>query len=274
MTDICDVHPPGWYPDPWIAGGMRFWDGSRWTDRVAAKVKPPAPPHQRLPLIVAVVSVCTLLVSLVASRYLLEWLVEYRWPIIVYVVVSGLVGYGPVLVVGWWASRRWGSGSLRADSGFFIRPADLGWGLVTWLACLAVQALVVFVVLAADIPLISNTEGIDDLAVDRGYVISTLVLAVVVAPIVEEMLFRGLVLRGLLSVMGVGLAVAVQAVLFGVAHFDPVRGVGNIGLIMVLSGVGVVLGAAEYLMRRIGPTMVAHAIINAIAMAVALFVNS
>ena len=50
--------------------------------------------------------------------------------------------------------------------------------------------------------------------------------------------------------------------LFGVAHVDPVRGTGNIGLVLVLSGVGAAFGGGAYLLRRIGPTIVAHAIFN------------
>ena len=103
-----------------------------------------------------------------------------------------------------------------------------------------------------------------------GYVISLLVLAVVAAPIAEEIVFRGVVLRGLLSRNRVAIAVALQAVLFGAAHFDPVRGTGNIGLIMVLSSVGAVLGGAAFLVRRLAPTMIAHAILNGVAMAIAL----
>ena len=266
---VVDV-PAGWYADPWIVGGLRYWDGRAWTGQVAAKVKPPKPPHQQLPLPVAVVTVATLLVSLVASRYAIEWLAEYRWPIVVYVALSALFGYGPSLLAGMWASRRWGTGSLRADSGFFFRRIDIGWGIVTWLVCLGTQAFIAFLVLSLDIPFISNTEGIDDLPADRGYIVSMLVVAVLVAPVVEEMLFRGLLFRGLLSRMGVVLAVAVQAVLFGMAHFDPSRGTGNIGLIMVLTGVGAVLGGAEFVIRRIGPTIIAHFIINALAMSLSL----
>ncbi|TQK73350.1 DUF2510 domain-containing protein [Nocardioides sp. SLBN-35] len=33
--------PAGWYPDPKIAGTLRFWDGSRWTDNVAPMQPPP-----------------------------------------------------------------------------------------------------------------------------------------------------------------------------------------------------------------------------------------
>jgi membrane protease YdiL (CAAX protease family) len=264
------AYPAGWYADPWIAGGMRYWDGWAWTGRVAAKVKPPKPPHQQLPLSVALTTVATLLAALVVSRYLIEWLARYRWPIVVYVALSAIVGYGPSLLVGMWASRRCGTGSLRADSGLYFRRIDIGWGFVTWLVCLATQAFIAFLVLSLDIPFISNTEGINDLPADRGYILSLLVVAVLVAPVVEEMLFRGLLFRGLLSRMGVALAVAVQAVLFGLAHFDPSRGTGNIGLIMVLSGVGAVLGGAEFFIRRIGPTIIAHFIINAIAMSLTL----
>ena len=77
-------------------------------------------------------------------------------------------------------------------------------------------------------------------------------------------------LRGFAGVMPWGLAVTVQGVLFGLAHVDPQRGVGNIGLVMVLSAVGVMLGGSTYLLRRLGASVVAHAIINAIAMTVAL----
>ncbi len=104
----------------------------------------------------------------------------------------------------------------------------------------------------------------------RGYVLATLVLAVVAAPVVEEIVFRGFVLKSFLGRMPWVVAVLVQGLLFGAAHFDPVRGAGNIGLVVVLSGAGIVLGGAAYLFRRITPTIIAHAIINALAMTIAL----
>lgn len=27
---------PGWYPDPQVPGQQRYWDGSQWTDQLAA----------------------------------------------------------------------------------------------------------------------------------------------------------------------------------------------------------------------------------------------
>lgn len=36
--------PPGWYPDPKLAGTQRYWDGQRWTDNVAPLVMAPPRP--------------------------------------------------------------------------------------------------------------------------------------------------------------------------------------------------------------------------------------
>jgi hypothetical protein len=263
-------HPAGWYPDPWIEGGLRYWDGSGWTASAAAKVKPPKPPYPTLPIMVALGALVVLTASLVLSKFVLDLLVDERWPIAVYIVISASIGYLPSLAFGWWASRRWGRASLRSDSGLFFRKADVGWGPVTWLSCVAVQVAIAALVFSFEVPFTGNTEGIGDLADDRGYVITILVTAVIAAPFVEEIVFRGLVLRGLLSRMGPIPAIAIQGVLFGVAHVDPVRGEGNLGLAMILSGVGLVLGGSAYLFRRLGPTIVSHMITNTVAMTVAL----
>ena len=73
-------------------------------------------------------------------------------------------------------------------------------------------------------------------------------------------MFRGVVIRGLTSRLPIVAVVVVQGLLFGGAHVDPVRGVGNIGLVLVLSGVGIAFGVAVALLGRIGPSIVAHAI--------------
>lgn len=218
----------------------------------------------------AIGALVAIVVSLVASRFVLDALVEFEWPIAVYVTIAGMVGYGPVMAFCWWGSHRWGRGSLRGDSGLYVRTADLGWGPLTWIACVTAQAVVAVVVVALGIPFTGNLEDLDGGGLDRGYVISLLVLAVVAAPLVEEIVFRGVVMRGLIGRLPVAAVVAVQAVAFGMAHTDPVRGTGNIGLVLVLSAVGAVLGAAAYLLRRLGPTIIAHAIINGVAMTLAL----
>lgn len=256
----------GWYPDP-AGTGHRFFDGHGWTASRPGFVEPQA--HPSLPLRAAIGALLVLVVSLIGGKALVDWLVRYDWPLISYVVILALVGYGPSLLWGAYVRRRWGAQKLAA-LGWRFRWSDLGWGPVTWLAAIGVQILLAVIVLVFGIPQSSNVDSATDLGADRAYLIATLVTAVIAAPIIEELVFRGLVMRGLLSRMSPILAIGLQGVLFGVAHVDPVRGAGNIGLALVLSGVGVAFGTSAYLTRRLGPTVIAHAIFNGVVLAIVL----
>ena len=65
-------------------------------------------------------------------------------------------------------------------------------------------------------------------------------------------------------------AIGAQGVLFGSAHFNPDFGRDNIGLLLVLSVAGIGFGVASYLLRRVGPTIIAHAVMNGVAVSVAI----
>ncbi|NUU06295.1 DUF2510 domain-containing protein [Leifsonia sp. C5G2] len=41
---------PGWYPDPHGSGALRWWDGTRWSDQLAAAPSPYTAPQRRRPL--------------------------------------------------------------------------------------------------------------------------------------------------------------------------------------------------------------------------------
>ncbi|MEY4340206.1 MAG: hypothetical protein RLZ14_2056, partial [Actinomycetota bacterium] len=179
--------PPGWFPDPWNPGLVRYWDGRQWTPSVAGPPAAPTP-APTLPWRVAVGGVLALVVPLVASRWLLRPLAGQSVPAAVFVALAGLLAYGPTLWFWWWSSRRWGSGSMRADAGLVARLADLGWGPVVWIGCFLTQATLVIVVNLLRVPFRSNLEGFDDLRDDTTYLVATFVLAVVVAPFVEEVL--------------------------------------------------------------------------------------
>ncbi len=161
------------------------------------------------------------------------------------------------------------TGSAR-NTGWQFRPIDLAWGPLTWLAAVVAQAGVAAIVLGFDIPLTSNVEDVAGGEITTTYVVGIVLTAVVAAPLVEELVFRGIVLRGFLGTIGVVAAIVLQGLLFGAAHVDPARGSGNIGLVMVLSAIGMVLGAAAYLTRRIGAGVVAHAILNGIVITLTL----
>ncbi len=84
------------------------------------------------------------------------------------------------------------------------------------------------------------------------------VLLAVGAPLVEELFFRGLVLRALLPRYGAPVAIVVSAVLFALAHFESVQLPG-------LLGFGAVLGVLAWRTGRLGPGIAAHAAFNASA---------
>ena len=90
-------------------------------------------------------------------------------------------------------------------------------------------------------------------------------LTVMVVPVVEELFFRGLVLRSLLRLtkgagprLGVVLAVVTTGVIFGLAHFEALELLG-------LAAFGVVLSAMAVRFRRLGPSIFAHATFNFLA---------
>lgn len=89
-----------------------------------------------------------------------------------------------------------------------------------------------------------------------------LVLALVVlavgAPLVEELFFRGLLLRSLTEKVSTPVAVLASALLFALAHFEAVQFAG-------LAAFGVVLGVLAWRTGRLAPGIAAHATFNASA---------
>lgn len=234
-------------------------------------LRPPRPPHPTLPPAVAVGAVVLTAVPLITSGWFVRWLDGFSLPVPAHVAIAVGFTYGPALLWWWLASGWLGTGHRRNDAGVIVRVADLWWGPLTWLACFVAQAVVGQIVLSSGIPFESNVDDLGSGRSETQFVVTLIVLTVVIAPIAEEIVFRGLLMRGLLRVMPVGPALALQGVLFGVAHVDPARGAGNVGLAILLSAVGVVLGGAAYMHRRLAPAMIAHAILNAIAVSLALW---
>lgn len=249
---------------------MRWWDGYRWTGHGARPRRRPANEFRTLPLGAAVGAVTIVVLSLVAERLVLGALSGLHLTVVGYLVVAALVGYGPMLAYTLWITRRLGSGSLAADLGFRLRPADAGWGPLIWLSAYAAQIVVAIFVVLLRIPLSSNTTSIRELPGKRGVLVALALTAVLLAPLIEELVFRGVILRGLASRLPRWWAVVVQGVVFGAAHVDPGRGWGNIGLALVLSAVGVILGGAALLLGRIGPTILAHGLFNFVVVLIVL----
>lgn len=266
----------GWYPDPVEQRsrhhGRRYWDGTGWTatvadgDRVGTDPLPPPVPDTRtaLPGRAAWYALAGFLVGqLLAVGGLLLGRRLAPHELAVQLVISeaglwtGLVGACAL------ASRRWGTGDLRADYALRMQRSDVGRGFVVALAArFASGALLVLLVLL--LPRLAGTNsGVFTAALhDRPALIALALLSVIGAPVVEEMFFRGLLLRSLRCRLGVAAAVAVQAVAFGAAHVNLTLGWRNAGVVLGLTVVGAAFGVTAEHYRRLGPSMWAHAWFN------------
>ncbi|MDQ1356149.1 MAG: protease family protein [Acidimicrobiaceae bacterium] len=169
----------------------------------------------------------------------------------------GLIG-GVVLY-----SRFRGSGDLRADLGLYFRwPFDAVVGIVVGVGTqLALIPLLYWPFEQADPTLRHRLEApakTDTAAIHGALQISLLVLFLAVgAPIVEELFFRGLLLRSLARWLGPIPGVIGSALVFGLAHFEPLQ-------LAALVLFGLILGVLAHKTGRLGPGIVAHAAFNAV----------
>jgi membrane protease YdiL (CAAX protease family) len=171
---------------------------------------------------------------------------------------TGMVGTAVV------ASRRKGAGTLAEDFGFRARWPDIGAGL---LLALAVQIVVLPGIAYLLRPLLGQPEvsgpAQDLLDKAQGAAFLGLVLSVAVgAPIVEELFFRGLLLRSLQRRVPTWVAVVVSSVAFGIAHGSSLP-VDAVILVMVsLTAFGAILAVLAIRTGRLGPSIVTHAVFN------------
>ncbi len=148
---------------------------------------------------------------------------------------------------------------LWSDTGRVVR-----WSLLLLLAQSAVIVLARLAVPALRDVQVDNAGFLRD---QGPYALVLLVVAaVLVAPVLEELLFRGVVLRGLMLRTGFWPAAAVSSVCFGALH---ATAVGLEGLPVVLATGVFGLGLCVLTRRtgRLGPAIGVHGLRNALAVA-------
>ncbi|MHB1487041.1 MAG: CPBP family intramembrane glutamic endopeptidase [Acidimicrobiales bacterium] len=178
--------------------------------------------------------------------------------------VAGLLGLWSGLVgATLLASRRLGTGRLAEDFGFRLRIwPDVPVGLVVGVASQYLLVPAIYLPLRLFVHHLDHRLGqpaqqLTGVAHGSGLVVLGLFVCLG-APMVEELFFRGLLLRALRRRMGSALAVLVSGLAFGLAHAEALQLVG-------LAAFGVVLGILAEKFKRLGPGMVAHAAFNALA---------
>jgi membrane protease YdiL (CAAX protease family) len=195
------------------------------------------------------------------------------------VVISGLF-YALLLVCLFIVARRRGLGSLKRDFGFELRWIDLliGVGLV-----IALQVANVIVYDFAIHVLGLPNENVSNVTLPKSRALAifdALVVASVFAPIVEELVFRGLLMRAVRNFVirrakfegpsttrrAQRVSILVSAMVFAAAHLYEAQ---NLTMLFVL-GVsififGLVAGAVATRTGRLGPSIMIHMLTNGLA---------
>lgn len=138
-------------------------------------------------------------------------------------------------------SRDSGSGSLRRDVGFVVRPRDLLWLLGGFVLQFA-AALVVYPIIQLFVDDPDTQQQVAQVAEGTSDTAGRLVLVlmfVVVAPLIEELIFRGVLLSWLAQRMTIGWAVVLSAAVFAAVHLtDPEAVLAVPGLFIIGLGLG------------------------------------
>ena len=96
-----------------------------------------------------------------------------------------------------------------------------------------------------------------------GWIVGLIFLVVVVAPLVEELLFRGLLLRILQNSFGSVFAVVGSSALFALPHWQgDASWQETVVLLSAIGTVGMVLAVGAVVSNRLGPAVIGHFVFN------------
>lgn len=106
-------------------------------------------------------------------------------------------------------------------------------------------------------------EALADIVDVEESLLATILVLVVVAPVTEELLFRGVIYRGLRSRYRFWPSALISAALFALAHFNPWQ-------LLTAMCLGVVFAWYVHETRSIAPAMIGHAVNNAATVALGM----
>ena len=195
-----------------------------------------------------------------------------------------LAGYGALVATVLYASRRLGQRSLARDFWLRFRPVDLAIGL--GIALLGKVVGIVWGLIGIGLFGVPQQQSNFALSTDTFWlVLNGIVLVALVAPFVEELFMRGLLMHAIRNailrrrgraqpapqnVQRVALLVSIagSALVFMALHLYQAT---DLSMLVVLGGqtltLGVFNGVIVYLTQRLGPAIVAHVVFNGISVA-------
>lgn len=154
----------------------------------------------------------------------------------------------------------------QADLGAWMRPDDLPLGLLVGVLTQVpvVWALYFPILRIVDVDPGAAARELADRITGPADSVLLIVMAGIMAPLVEEIFFRGFVLRFFLRHLSPVIAVVLQALLFAAVHFQLIQFPG-------LFVMGLVSGALAVRFGRLGPSWAMHVGFNGLTLGVLLF---
>jgi hypothetical protein len=166
------------------------------------------------------------------------------------------VGYAlPIAIAVVWAKRQ----GYSAPAAFGVRGFRIMVGLALAFLAAVVARIVAFVYLAVFQLLAGSIPDVPD--VTRLFtqapigIAATIALTVFIAPLAEELLFRGVIFPGLRDVLGRSAGIGISAALFALFHFSAELAVPYLVL-------GVLLALVVERTRSVWPAVIGHALFN------------
>lgn len=177
--------------------------------------------------------------------------------------VFGSIIYASLLISGWYFVLK-RNGASWSDAG--LRPVGAGPVMLMFLVVLPMMILSGIAVQLSriafgEVPSTQEQVLGGEVSLTASDYLLLLLVGVLVAPIVEEFVFRGLIYRYLRGKKSIIYAVLVSAAIFAVAHFIPT-------LIPALFVLGIALALVAQRYDSIYPAMMLHALNNAIGLTI------
>jgi membrane protease YdiL (CAAX protease family) len=183
-----------------------------------------------------------------------------QWPISM-TVLSIFCLWIPFVVALMVVSRRWGQGRFVNDYKFRARWVDLA-GLPLGVGCQFLLVPAIYWPLQQIWPDAFSSDEIEQRARDLwdkangGWIIVLIVVVALGAPLIEELVYRGLILQALQSRLNDWLALLISSAWFALIHLQPVELPG-------LFAFALVLGICFQRTGRLGMAIFAHIGFNA-----------
>ena len=173
-------------------------------------------------------------------------------------MLAGQVGFWAVLVGTVLLARRQTQPDPGATGGLQFRWVDVPLGALVGVATQLVLVPAIYLPVRGLIDEAQLSEPAEDLLdrVDGVGVVAMAIAVVLIAPTVEELFFRGLLLDAMQQRWGMAAAVLGSSLVFGATHFQPLQ-------LPALAAAGAVFAVAAVRTGRLGTAITIHGAFNA-----------